>query len=115
MRLEVEKQALKKESEDEDGSRTAKARVKEIDRDVAELKEKTSELESRWKNEKQVLQDIKSIKKELEILRLEADAAELAVDLLAQQKLDTEKSLRSSASLNKNKTPQEAAVNAPHT
>jgi len=81
MRLEVEKEALKKEAEGEGGSRTAKNRVKEIERDVAELKEKTSEIESRWKNEKQVLQDIKSIKKELESLRLEADAAELAVDL----------------------------------
>lgn len=35
----------------------------------------------RWKNEKQTLQDIKSIKKELESLRIEAEAAELAVDL----------------------------------
>ncbi|OGC80803.1 hypothetical protein A2943_02925 [Candidatus Adlerbacteria bacterium RIFCSPLOWO2_01_FULL_51_16] len=35
----------------------------------------------RWKNEKQVLGDIKRIKKELESLRIEADAAESAVDL----------------------------------
>jgi ATP-dependent Clp protease ATP-binding subunit ClpB len=81
MRLEVEKEALKKEAEGEDGSRTAKSRVKEIEREVAELKEKTGELELRWKNEKQILHDIKSIKKELEGLRIEADAAEGAVDL----------------------------------
>jgi ATP-dependent Clp protease ATP-binding subunit ClpB len=35
----------------------------------------------RWKNEKQILQDIKSIKKELESLRIEAESAESAVDL----------------------------------
>ena len=84
MRLEVEKEALRKDAEETEttpGNRSAKARVKEIERDIAELKEKTGEIELRWKNEKQVLQDIKAIKKELESLRLEADSAESAVDL----------------------------------
>ncbi len=81
MRLEVEKEALRKEAEGEDGNKDAKARVKAIEAEIAELREKTSEIEVRWKNEKQILQDIKSIKKELEMLRLEADATENAVDL----------------------------------
>ncbi len=79
MRLEVEKEALRKEAAEENSS--AKTRTKTIEKDIADLKEKTSELESRWKNEKQVLSDIKSIKKELESLRMEADSAEMAVDL----------------------------------
>jgi ATP-dependent Clp protease ATP-binding subunit ClpB len=81
MRLEVEKEALRKDAEAEDGERVAKNRVKVIEREVAELKEQTSELEMRWKNEKQILTDIKSIKKELESLRMEAEGAEAAVDL----------------------------------
>ncbi|MDE2071169.1 MAG: AAA family ATPase [Patescibacteria group bacterium] len=89
MRLEVEKEALRKEAESEEGSnlsrtkagRGAKTRVRAIEKEVAELKEETSELEQRWKNEKQVLADIKSIKKELESLRIEADSAEASVDL----------------------------------
>jgi len=81
MRLEVEKEALRKEAEGEEGNRTAKARVKVIEKEIGDLKEETGELELRWKNEKQVLQDIKSIKKELESLRIEADAAEAEVDL----------------------------------
>ena len=92
MRLEVEKEALRKEADGEKEAASGKksasstlgkacARVKEIERDIAELKEKTSELELRWKNEKQILGDIKSIKKELESLRMEADTAEAAVDL----------------------------------
>lgn len=88
MRLEVEKEALRKdadkdkdEAESTKATRNAKARVKVIERDIAELREKTGEIELRWKNEKQVLNDIKSLKKELESLRMEADAAELAVDL----------------------------------
>jgi ATP-dependent Clp protease ATP-binding subunit ClpB len=81
MRLEVEKEALRKEAEGEEGNRDAKNRVKAIEREIAELREQTSEIEVRWKNEKQILQDIKSIKKELEELRIEADATENAVDL----------------------------------
>jgi ATP-dependent Clp protease ATP-binding subunit ClpB len=81
MRLEVEKEALRKEAEGEDGDKGAKTRVKAIEQEIAELREKTSEIEVRWKNEKQILLDIKSIKKELEELRLEADATENAVDL----------------------------------
>lgn len=90
MRLEVEKEALRKEAEADTSESTssagksgksAKARVKVIEKEVADLKEQTSEIESRWKNEKQVLSDIKNIKKELESLRLEADASESAVDL----------------------------------
>ncbi len=81
MRLEVEKEALRKDAEAEDGERPAKMRVKTIEREIAELKEETSELEMRWKNEKQILSDIKSIKKELESLRMEAEGAEASVDL----------------------------------
>jgi ATP-dependent Clp protease ATP-binding subunit ClpB len=80
MRLEVEKEALRKEAAEE-GERPAKTRTKVIEKDIADLKEKTGELEMRWKNEKQILLDIKSIKKELETLRMEADSAESTVDL----------------------------------
>src|SRR3990167_6110457 len=84
MRLEVEKEALRKEAEADTGEgskNSPKARTKVIEKDIADLKEKTSEIESRWKNEKQVLSDIKSIKKALEGLRIEADQSESAVDL----------------------------------
>lgn len=81
MRLEVEKEALRKDAEAEDGERAAKNRTKVIEREIAELKEKTGEIEMRWKNEKQILTDLKSIKKELEMLRIEAEAAEAEVNL----------------------------------
>ncbi len=91
MRLQVEREALRKDAEAEVGEggnlpagkagKSPKARTKVIEKEIADLKEKTGEIESRWKNEKQVLSDIKSIKKELESLRIEADAAESSVDL----------------------------------
>jgi len=76
MRLEIEKEALKKETDAK-----AKARVKKVNKEIGDLKEKTRELELKWKNEKKILTDIKSIKKQLEELRLEAEGAEVKVDL----------------------------------
>ena len=76
MRLEIEREALKKEN-----SKESKARSTKIEREVADLKESTSELELKWKNEKNTITDIKKIKKELEVLRIEADMAEARPDL----------------------------------
>ncbi len=83
MRLHVEKEALMKEIERDkkDGSKETKARMKDIEKEVANLKEKTHELELKWKNEKETVLEIRSIKKELESLRLEAENAEMRADL----------------------------------
>lgn len=78
-RLEIEKEALKKEAEAEDGS--ARTRVKAIEKEIADLRDGTRELELKWKNEKETLTEIKKAKSELERVRLEADAAEANADL----------------------------------
>ncbi len=78
MRLEIEKEALKKDALT---SKNAKARVKDIEKEIGDLKEQTSELELKWKNEKDVLVEIKAIKKELEALKIESENAEMKVDL----------------------------------
>lgn len=80
MRLEIEKEALKKEAENTEGKK-AKDRIKKIDKEIADLKEKIREIELRWKNEKEIVGNIRSIKKDLESLRLEAEAAETKADL----------------------------------
>jgi ATP-dependent Clp protease ATP-binding subunit ClpB len=77
MRLEIEREALKKET-----SKEAKQRTAAIEENIANLKETTSELELKWKNEKETITEIKRIKKELETMRLEADAAEARADLV---------------------------------
>ena len=79
-RLEIEKQALQKDLEGE-RAKEIKDRVKEIDSEVADLKEKTSELELKWKNEKEVLEGIRANKTELEKLKIQADNAEMTADL----------------------------------
>ena len=80
MRLQIEKEALKNETGDS-RKRRAKSRIKEIDKALGELKEKTREIELRWQNEKALLTDIGALKKGLESLRLEADATEMRADL----------------------------------
>lgn len=84
MRLEIEKEALTKDlvaSEDASDAATAKKRIKAIDEEIADVKERTRELELKWENEKKILADIGEIKKSLETLRTEADNAELRADL----------------------------------
>ncbi len=79
-RLEIEREALKKD-EASDNAKEIKERVKAIDGEIADLREKTAELELKWKNEKEVLHDIRAAKKELETLRVAADGAEATADL----------------------------------
>lgn len=80
MRLQVEQEALKGEgSSHMDAKR--KARIKEIEREIANLREKTGELELRWENEKEAIGSIRDIKEKLEGARVEAERAEMSADL----------------------------------
>ncbi len=82
-RLEIEKEALKKDEVDAEtvAKRKLRARLREIDKEIGELREQTSALETKWNNEKIALDDIRALKKELEELRLEAESAEAMADL----------------------------------
>ncbi len=77
VKLEIEREALRKEVKNP----KVKTRLKEIEKEIADLREKTSEIELKWKNEKETVGEIKDIKKNLETLRLEAEAAEAHSDL----------------------------------
>jgi ATP-dependent Clp protease ATP-binding subunit ClpB len=83
MRFEIEKEALTKEVErgSDTKNKDTKDRIKMIDKEIANLKEKTREIELKWKNEKETVSSIRTIKKELEALRLEGDNAEMRADL----------------------------------
>jgi ATP-dependent Clp protease ATP-binding subunit ClpB len=83
MRLEIEKEALKKDAASDEGKakNKAKVRIKDIEKEIADLKEKTREIELKWQNEKEVFGEIKTIKKELETLRNEAESSEASADL----------------------------------
>jgi ATP-dependent Clp protease ATP-binding subunit ClpB len=78
MRLEIEREALNKETK---MTTKTKERLQKIEAQIADLKANTAELELKWKNEKEAIVAIKEIKEDLELLRHEADAAEAVADL----------------------------------
>ncbi len=80
-RLEIEREALRKEEEISDNKSKIKARLREIESEINDLKQKTSSLEAKWNNERDAVREIREMKKELEELRLEADSAEATADL----------------------------------
>ncbi len=79
-RLEIERAALEKDIEGE-RAKEIRDRIKTIDAEIADLREKTGELELKWRNEKEVLAAIRDIKGELEKMRVQADNAEAIADL----------------------------------
>ncbi len=76
MRLEIERQAIKKEKDE-----LSEKRKHDIDRELESMKEKERELTEAWNREKNINTDIKQKKKELENLRFELDQAENKYDL----------------------------------
>jgi ATP-dependent Clp protease ATP-binding subunit ClpB len=87
MRFEIEKEALsneiKADSKTAKENKETKSRIKDIESEIANLKEKTKELELKWKNEKEAVLEIRNIKKGLDTLRFEAENAESRGDLTA--------------------------------
>ena len=74
-KLEIEKQALLKEK-----SKETKTQLRKIEKQLAELKEKSHGLETRWRNEKDTITRIHDGKAEIEKLKGEAEIAERATD-----------------------------------
>lgn len=84
MRFEIEKEALRKElnlTEEKDKNKDIKNRIKNIDIEIGNLLEKTKELELKWQNERDIVIEIRKIKKDLEDARVEAENAEMESDL----------------------------------
>ncbi|MFZ2969888.1 MAG: AAA family ATPase, partial [Minisyncoccia bacterium] len=75
-RYEIEKKALEKEKD-----KNSKERQKELTKTVADLREKSKDLEIQWKNEKEIISNISSSKKEIEKLKQEAEIADRSAQL----------------------------------
>jgi len=69
--LEIEKQALKKESDP-----NSKERVAIIDRELAEIRERANTLKAKWKKEKDLIARSRELKERIEKLRIEEQAEE---------------------------------------
>lgn len=76
MRLEIEKEAIKKDKDS-----LSIARKEEIDKQLIDLKEEEKKLRTAWENEKQINEKINLKKKELEKARFDLELAESNYDL----------------------------------
>ena len=73
--LEIERSAISRETSDtNDSSSTSK--LGQIDKEIAELREKENAFRARWENERNLVNKIQQDKQEMEQLRFEAERAE---------------------------------------
>jgi ATP-dependent Clp protease ATP-binding subunit ClpB len=76
MQLEIEREALKKESDV-----ASKDRLAKIERELAELKTGSAALQAQWKSEKEAVQRVRAIREQLDDVKIQIAQAERAYDL----------------------------------
>ena len=76
MQLEIEQQALKKETDP-----ASQERLEKIKQDLADLREQSDALKARWQQEKGIIQKIRDIKERIDQLRIDAERFQREGDL----------------------------------
>lgn len=76
MQLEIEKQALGKESDE-----ASKKRLENIDKELSELKERNDQMRMQWESEKKTIAESKGTKQEIEDVKHQIEDAERNYDL----------------------------------
>ena len=76
MQLEIEEQALKKETDE-----ASKEKLQKITKEKEKLQKEESELKTQWETEKNAILRVRAIKKEIDGVNSEMEAAERAYDL----------------------------------
>ena len=82
MQLEIEKQALSKETD-----KGSKSRLETLEKELSELKAEDARMRAQWESEKKDIAASKDIKKEIEDVRHQIEVAEKAYDLETVAKL----------------------------
>jgi ATP-dependent Clp protease ATP-binding subunit ClpB len=76
MQLEVERQALQKEKD-----KASIERLEKLERELADLRERSHQLQARWQTEKEAIANLRDIKEQIEQMQNEIDQAERRSDL----------------------------------
>ena len=76
MQLEIERTALKKESD-----KASKERLGKLEKDLADLQEQSKKLKAQWQNEKGVVDEIRSLKSATELSKEQVEKAKREGDL----------------------------------
>jgi ATP-dependent Clp protease ATP-binding subunit ClpB len=76
LQLEIEREALSKEKD-----KASRERLERLERELADLRERSRELTARWQTEKEAISNLQSIKEQIESTRLEIERAERHYEL----------------------------------
>ncbi len=76
MQLEIEREALKKETDE-----ASKERLAKLEKELADLKEEADALHARWRTEKESVQKLRSLREQIEQTKIEIERAEREYDL----------------------------------
>ena len=76
MQLEIEREALKKEKD-----KSSKKRLEKLAEELGDLKEESKQLHARWTLEKDVISEVRQVKKDIDQTRVEIEKAEREADL----------------------------------
>ena len=76
MQLEIEREALKKESDP-----ASKERLKKLEKEIADLKSDSAALQAQWQAEKTAVQRLRGLREQIEQTRIEIEKAERQYDL----------------------------------
>ncbi len=71
MQLQIEREALKKERD-----RASKDRLEKLEEELANLKEESMRLATQWETEKELIQNVQSIKEEMDQIKVQIDQAQ---------------------------------------
>ena len=73
--LEIEREALREERD-----QASKERLATLEKQLAELQEQNSQLTNRWQNERKVIEDLQSVRQELDAAKVELENVSRAGD-----------------------------------
>jgi ATP-dependent Clp protease ATP-binding subunit ClpB len=117
LQLEIERQALKRESD-----KASKERLGRVEREIADLSAESDGLKAHWTNEKEAIQRLRSLKEKVEATKVEEQqaqrkgdlnrAAELRYGVLTQLNKELEAENRKLAELQKNQKMLKEEVDA---
>lgn len=109
MQLEIEKQALGKETDN-----LSKARLEALEKELSQLRDESNAMRAQWEGEKKAITEVKAVKQQIEDIRHQMEEAERNYDLekLAQLKYGTLPDLEKKLEIEKEKaeTAEEARL-----
>ncbi len=103
MQLEIEKQALGRESDN-----ASKSRLEALEKELSSLKDESNAMRAQWEAEKKAITEVKAVKQQIEDVKHEMEEAERNYDLekLAQLKYGTLPDLEAKLEIEKEKAEE---------